>query len=262
MAKFFDKHDVRDLMNNNNWFKQISRHVHLPPVQKCDISDDNTQSVSCRIQNCHSVLEYYFVHTHHLEANFYNKDNLKSCAISNLSTDNLSSLWTIDEIDVLLTTEILPFSYRRTILDWVRRKYCIHMWDSKNINLRNCKKFNDKSNGIPADVRTIAILTEFEMIIGKTVEDLVSQYKITDKRTVLKLKNCLHDMYALFRAGDTNKNDILDFVESIYIFEAAGTHNPEMHASYLFDNYDEKQMSFSTLLMNHKFLIEQCGVTG
>merc|ERR1711968_424088 len=104
----------------------------------------------------------------------------------------MGSLWTIDEIDLLLVTELLPFSYRRTILDWIRKKYCIHMWNNEAINLRHCKRFNNKANGIPEDIRTIAIIAEFEMFIEKAVKSLVLQYNIIDKQTTLNLENCLN----------------------------------------------------------------------
>ena len=49
---------------------------------------------------------------------------MESCFVPTLSNENLNAIWQINEIDVLLATELLPLSYRRTILDWMKRRYC------------------------------------------------------------------------------------------------------------------------------------------
>ena len=66
----------------------------------------------------------------------------------------------------------------------------------------------------------------------------------------------------MFQSGDANENGLLDFEESVFIFAAAGTNNPDLMATYLFEKYSDKQIrdgiTFKSLLTNHRFLQEHC----
>ena len=255
MARSYKFSTYDDLKNNNNWFKKISEHVHLPTVQNCGVSES-----ACAMKNCRSVLEYYF-HSDYDYVQHAFKTAMESCFVPTLSNENLNAIWQINEIDVLLATELLPLSYRRTILDWMKRRYCT-INNRNNYGLEMCQAFKNNSDLIPIDLRTIAVLTESEILIDDTVKNLVKQYNIQRRRSVVQLETCLKDIYTVFQSGDVNENGLLDFEESVFIFAAAGANNPDLMATYLFEKYSDKQIrdgiTFKSLLTNHRFLQEHC----
>ena len=248
------------LLGDGKWFNKTFSNTHLPPVQNCQAEetaglDQNTNS-RCEASNCRSVMVYLGIDTAISDG----------CELPNLSSKALSRLWSLDGLGISLVTQLLPYSYRITLMEWLRQRYCNVEPDnvSPNVTLHDCLKLLDASNSVPADVKAITTITEHEIMIETFVRDAKHRFPDTKKVAMERLEICLHDFYLYFLAGDTDQNGKLNYDESVAVFTIANFRDPEVAAAHLFAQYEmaaaQNSISFRDILLHEAFLASQCGL--
>ena len=248
------------LFEDGKWFRETRLSMHLPPVQNCKAQEsagvDQYTISSCEENNCRSFMAYLGIDT----------TTSEDCNLPNLSDDALSRLWSLDEIGITLVNDIIPYSYRITLIEWLRQKYCgvASGIASRNLTLRDCLERAGALNLVPADIKTIAIITEQQIMIETFVGDAKHRFPDTKKVAIERLHVCLHNFYYFFLAGDTDQNGKLNYDESISVFTVANFRFPEVAAARLFEQYDvtvaQNGIDFGDILLREDFIAVHCGL--
>jgi lipase maturation factor 1 len=251
VTRSFKFSTYNNLQNNGKWFEKEFESIHLPPVSNCK---KKNYEGKCEAMNCISVLTYYKIPLD-------NVANIEECRIKNLKQNNINSLWSYNELDVVLATEMIPFSYRFTIWKWLKKKYCNNNDDGDNeMPLQTCTEFIQQYNNSFNDIKKIGIITDCEYIIRKNVRAIAKKYNVESKKD---LDLCMKDVFIVFLNGDVDQNGFWSDVEIYLIFLEAGVQNPAVTTMYLFESQQgtiaADGLSFEQILSVEIFIIEQCG---